>query len=219
MSLHLPEFTRATKSAFLILAIASPSLEGCAWTNMSTYRDPVSVGHGPLSRIAIFAVVGDLAKRQTVESLAVELIKERTLADAVRAIDLLPPTRVFTAEEAAVELTKAGADGALFIILTNAYVDHYQMPGTSTTTGFGSVYGGTIYYQGQTIHQPGAQFSKPREAHELKLADLSTGSLVWISSSFTRGNAFADDEVMADSMVKVALEELAKEGLLRPRPK
>jgi hypothetical protein len=176
------------------------------------------VGREPFTRLAIFAVVGDLARRQSVETLAVTRIKEETTSDAVRAIDLLPPTRTFTAEEAASQLTGAGADGVLFVILTDSYVERYQAPGVSTTTGFGTVYGGSVYYQGQTIHQPGAQFSKPREAHELKLADLTTGDIVWISSSFTHGNAFADSEVMADSMLKAALRELTKEGFVRAKP-
>jgi hypothetical protein len=191
---------------------------------MNTYRDPGSVGRQPFTRLAIFAIVGDLGQRQAVEAIGVQRVQERTEASAVRAIDILPPTRQLSPEQAVAELDRLGIDGVLFLILTNAYVDVYQMPGTATTTGFASVYrssaySGTVQYREETTYRPGARLSKPREAHELKLADMKTGSLVWISSSFTRGNAFADASVMAESMVKTAIGELIGEGLVTARGK
>ena len=99
------------------------------------------------------------------------------------------------------------------------YTDTYQAPGTATTSGFGQVYGNTMYYQGTTTYQPGATFSKPRMAFDLKLADLSTGEIVWIGSAFTRGNAFADLVAMADSVGQTAAAELLREGLVRPKPR
>ncbi len=192
-------------------------LGGCAWTNMNTYRDPASSGRSPMGSVAIFAIVTDLGSRQTVESVAASRFGELTATHAVRAMDLLPPTRQIPPEEAAKILLASGVDGLLFIILTDTYTETYQAPGTATTSGFASVYGNTVNYQGHTTYTPGAHYTKPRNAFDLKLADLRSGDIVWISSTLTRGNAFADDSVMADSLARSTVKELLGQQLVLPR--
>ncbi len=186
-------------------------LNSCASTRMDTYRDPSSYSRSPMKGVAVFAIVDDLGSRQTVESLVADRFIELTGAHAVRAMDLLPPTRQIPSDEAAKILLDSGVDGVLFMILTDAYTD--QASGTATTTGFATVYGNTVRYRERTTYTPG----KPRATYDLRLADLRTGEIVWISSTVTRGNAYANDSVMAKSLARSTIKELLAEQLVLPQ--
>ena len=213
--LALPRHMRGRSSSAILLA-GLVLLTGCAWTSMNSYRDPTSHGRDPMSGIAIFAVIGDLGLRQTVELVAAKRFTELTSTRAVRAMDLLPPTRQISAQEATKTLLDSGIDGVLFMILTDAYTETYQAPGMAMTSGFASIYGNSINYQGQTTYVPGARTTKPRNTYNLMMADLRTGDIVWIASTFTRGNGYADTSVMTDSLVRSTIKELLAERLLLP---
>ena len=205
--------------SYVLLILAMLMVGSCAETRMNTYRDPASIGRSPMGSIAVFAIARDLGSRQRVESIATKRLTELTGTRAVPAINLLPPTRQFSPDEATKALTDAGIDGVLFIIPADVDFQIYQPPGTEPTTGFASIYASTIYLQGYTTYPPGRRMRKPRNTYDLKLADLRAGDISWISSTITRGNAYADAATMADSLVRATIEHLLVEQLvLPPRP-
>lgn len=202
----------------MVAALALGLLAGCASTTMSTYRDPGTTGRSAMGSVAVFAIDGDLGSRQTVETVAVTRLTEATGTRAVRAIDLLPPTRNIPPEEATRILQEAGIEGVLFLVLTDAYSDTYETPGTARTTGFGTLYGNSLYLHSTTTYQRGHTYTRPRTEHELKLVDVRSGQVVWMSTSRTRGNAYAGDGTMADSLARSTVNALLREQLVKPVP-
>jgi hypothetical protein len=103
----------------------------------------------------------------------------------------------------------------LLIILTDAYTSKSYVPPTTTTRGTASSSGNVVNYYGTTQQYGGYYVSKPRVKYEIQLFDVETKKMAWISSSYTRGNAYAGFRTMANSLAAATVGQLAKDGLLK----
>lgn len=116
--------------------IVALSLTGCASTKMTTFADPAAVGHH-YSAVVVVANVDDLAWRGQMEAALVEQLQKLDLR-AYRGMELFPPTRTRSDQEAAGVLLGHGVDAVLVASVTEAGVTQAYIPPTTTSTTTGT---------------------------------------------------------------------------------
>lgn len=201
--------------------IALVLLAGCAITSMTSVRDPAFQSRA-FRRIVVVAPFTDLEKKANAENSFVAALQARG-AQAMPAMTVLPPTRDYSNEDINAALQASGANGVLFVTLTDASVFSTYVPGSTTTTGTG--YGtatshggtttGTVNWTATTRQNPGYYINKPRVRFEVRLVDVATGSTAWLGTSLTRGNAFARWDTLMYSLASEAAARLAADGLVK----
>ena len=171
---------------------------GCATTDISTLRNPL-YGSITFSKLLVSAPFQDLETRRIAESSFVNKFNELGI-EAVMAIDLIPPIKVYTEEEINKIINTNHIDGVLIATLTDYYTDQAYVPESSKTTGSATVYGNRIYGNSTTRKSGGYYINKPRVRFEVNIYTTTTGDIVWKATSFTRGNAFANQQTLLSSL-------------------
>lgn len=195
--------------AFLIVS--------CASTKMTSFKDP-DYQKAEFKRILIVANTNDLEDRQKLESKMVEELSNIGVF-ALESFRLFPPTRELTDEEKVNLLLKNDIDAFISISVGESGVDEVYVPQTSSTTktkGEVNVYGNTARYKEKstTTYQGGYTLNKPWAEFETKLYDVSNGQVAWISSSFTKGNAYANRNTVINSYCGKTVEQLLEDNLI-----
>jgi len=187
---------------------------GCATTKIDSFKDPQANGK-TYKNILVFGSFSDLGAKKSAEEAFSRVFLAQGV-NAVPSITVFLPTRTYKEEEIAKILKEGGFDSVLSISLKKAYNDRVYVPGQSNTDCKTYSYGRTHC---DTSRSPGYYVTKPRIKCELKLMDVETDTTAWVASSFTRGNSYADINVMSESLAREALDKLAKEGLVTLTPK
>lgn len=193
-------------------------LVGCASTRMTSFKDP-DYQKAEFKRILVVANTNDLEDRQKLESKMVEEFSNIGLF-ALESFRLFPPTRELTDEDKVELLLKNDIDAFISISIGESGVDEVYVPQTSSTTktkGEVNVYGNTARYKEKstTTYQGGYTLNKPWAEFETKLYDVSNGQMAWISSSFTKGNAYANRNTVINSYCGKTVEQLLEDNLIK----
>lgn len=204
---------------YFITVLILIAATGCVRTNLTSYSDPSLSSGYRLGKVMVFAGELPLDERAAVETKFVEQFASEKV-QAVRGMDVLPPTRQFTQEEVGQVVQREGVDSVLMMVgysksTSSTYVPPTYYPGN--TTGTVQYFGNTAYIQ--TYTQPGYttggySIRKPVYAYKLNLHDARTGQIVWTASADARGSAFADAETFGYSTAATTITKLTEDGLL-----
>lgn len=204
-------------TAFATHFVIIAAVAGCAWTDVSSFRDPAFIGKR-FQRILVIAPFGDMDSRtKTEQAFSVRLAKYEV--EVIPSMGVLMPTRTYTDDELFKLLNENNIDGVLHVELTDAYTKQTYMPRSSYTHGQASLSANTVTYSGTTQHYGGYYISKPRVKFKMRLYDVSTGKTAWVATSLTRGNAFANFSTLIGSLADTAAEKLQEEGFLGGKKK
>jgi hypothetical protein len=129
-------------------------------------------------------------------------------------IQLVPPTRQYSTDELNSIIRENGIDSVLIVGLTEYWTSQQYIPQSSTINGSATIIGNTISYAQQTNTYGGFNISKPRMSFESRLFDAKTGNVVWMSTSLTRGNAFAKFVDLASSLSTSIVNRLWNEKII-----
>ncbi len=202
---------------YFISLLCSILLVGCASTKMTSFKDP-DYQKVEFKKILIVANTNDLGNRQKLESKMVEEFSDIGVF-ALESFRLFPPTRDLTDDEKVELLLNSNIDAFISISVGESGEKEVYIPKTSTTTetkGKVNVYGNTATYKEEstTTNQGGYTVTKPWAEFETKLFDVSNGRMVWIATSFTGGNAFANKNTVINSYCDKTVNMLLEEKLV-----
>ncbi len=202
---------------YLILVVTL-LIVSCARTDVHSFKDPKFATH-QFQSIVVYAPSMGLQEREVVESTAVAALTSKGIP-AIRSMEIVPPTRNLSVNEAAVEIMATGYEAVLFFFetgkgTTETYVPPTYYPGSSTSTV--NVVGNTAYVNTQTnpgYTTGGYSISKPVSAYSAALLHTRTGEVAWQADLSARGSAFDDYENLAKSSARSAVADLSRKGLL-----
>jgi len=187
-------------------------LLGCAWTNMTSFKDP-DFSNTNFSKILIIAPFSDLELRQTTEKKFQDALYSKGIT-AVTSIKLFPPTREYSSDEILNRLLRFNIDGVLFIAFEDYWTSQNYTPKSRSTKGSTSLIGNLIFFS-ESAHKYRVNYiSKSHLTFELRLFDVNTGRTAWIAKSNTKRNAFADFNKMMTSLAISTTNQLKKDGLI-----
>ena len=195
----------------LYLLMVALSSFGCASTTIRSATDP-SFANTAYSTILVISTFPDLLQKNALE----EHLVNAFLSYKVRAYAgylILPPTRQYSAEEINIILSKYGIDALLIVALQDFWASQTYIPPTITTQGSATLINNTLSYSTKT-QAYGGFISKPRVTFESRLFDVKTGTTVWVSSSLTKGNAFAKFSDLASSLSNKSVEKLFEDQII-----
>ena len=201
----------------LLLIFLAVILSNCASTRLTSFKDP-DYKYANFNRILIVVNSNDLEKRLQLETAIVKAF-EGTGIYALEGFNLFPPTRVLSDQEKVSLLVENKLDAYISVIVGEIGTEEVYVPPTSSTTktkGNVNVLGNRATYEekSKTTYQGGYSFSKPWAEFETKLYDVSNGRMVWISTSFTGGNALASFNTLINSFSNEIVNRLEKNELI-----
>ena len=201
----------------IFLFFLSILLSNCASTKLTSFKDP-EYDSANFKRILVVVNTSDLEKKLQLESAMVKALKETGIY-AIEGFNLFPPTREFTDEEMVARLIENKIDAYISVLVGESGIEEVYVPPTSSTTqtkGNISVLGNTATYEEKTrtTYQGGYTLDKPWAEFETKLYDVSNGRTVWISASYTGGNAFASFNTVINSFSQEVVNRLENEELI-----
>lgn len=216
-----------TIKAAICLSLAT-ILGACTAHNTASVVDPTARSLS-ISRIIAYADKNaPLAEQEAMETAMVERLRANGI-DAVRGIDIAPPTRDRADRIAAI--TRSGYPYILFAMpagkeTTSTYVPPTYHPGTTYTNV--SVYGRTAYATSYTTPgytTGGYNVQKPNAGYFFGLADANvftsrplsdTGKppMLWEAEVSAHGSAFHDYQSLARSSSHEAVDRMKKDGLI-----
>ena len=201
----------------LIIIFLSVLFISCASTRMTSFKDP-DYQKANFKRILIVANTNDLGDRKRLESKMVDAFSEVGVF-ALESYKLFPPTRELTNEVKVDLLLKNNIDAFISISIGESGVSEVYVPQTSSTTkteGDVNVYGNSANYRQKstTTYEGGYTLNKPWAEFDTKLYDVSNGKTAWIASSFTGGNAYANNNTVIGSYCNTTVDKLIEEKLI-----
>lgn len=202
----------------------------CATTDIRAIRNQ-EIPDIKLRRLLVIAPFKDIGIRQDTEgsfsvSLKSYLRKFKIYGRAgydrykpvdvvfLRSIDILPPFKMYNDSDVAEKLREQKIEGILAVALEDYWTAQTYVPRSSETTGEFKIYGGSLQYESYTKESGGYYISKPRVKFEIRLYDVASGEILWMATSATKGNAFANYDNLIESLSMKILEELVKEDII-----
>jgi hypothetical protein len=187
-------------------------LSNCAYTNMTSFRDPEFAGKN-YHKLLVHAPFRDLELRAIMERAFENQFHGQNYI--VPSMGIIMPTRSYTDDDLDKVFMENKIDGVLHVELTDAYSTQSYIPPSSSTHGFVSFSGNVAQYYQTTQQSGGYNISKPRAKFEIYLYDVSTKSIAWIATSLTSGNALADFGTLAGSLASETVSRLINDGLIK----
>lgn len=200
------QFRKLFSVLFFVTLLAT---QGCAVTKVTSFKDPEYSAGKTYSKIAILAPLADLDARSDIERAFAVRLRANGVS-STPSIEIIPPTRKPTNDEIELKLQEGGFDALLLVELTDSYRENIYTPGYATTLWGKS---GAI-----TTYSGGSAISKPRAKFRLLLIDMSSHQNVWVSSTFTGGNAFATRTTVITSLADTAVNKLKEDRLIKTMP-
>ncbi|MBN3033199.1 MAG: hypothetical protein JW873_03810 [Candidatus Saganbacteria bacterium] len=185
---------------------------GCADTNVTSFRDP-DFKDTVYKKLLIVVPFSDLDLKKTAEESLQKAFQAKEI-EVLIGFQTIPPTRDFSYEELSKILKTNGIDGVLILAVSDYWKDQAYVPETSTSRGSAYIIGNSIQYNSTTNKSGGYYISKPRIKFECRLFDVKTGKVAWMATSMTRGNAFANFTVLADSLAEKIVQYLIDEKVV-----
>ena len=180
---------------------------GCASSKLTSYTDPEFINKHYKTFVVDY-LINDLNRKRHAETEVVRLLKEKGIK-AYMGLQIFPPTRKYTGEEAAKIIVNTGAEGYITIALTNEFTTTTYTPRTHTTT--------PSYYGGYTTSSSGGySMSSPTEEFKIELTDMLTGRMAYQATGITSGTEFSNDIGMAKTLAKGLVEKLIEDRIVIP---
>ncbi len=195
-------------SVLLFFAIFS----SCAKTSITSFKDP-QITNDKLKRILVIGTNLTLPSRQKLEERAVIKLSDNGIT-GISSIELFLPTRSYTESEVLAILEQNNIDALLILELSDAYSQQVYIPESYSSSSKGTVVGNQVNINTTTYKHGGYYLNKPRVFFNLKLISAKNGSTLWIGNSKTAGNAFADEDVLFDSLSESAVKQLHQDGII-----
>jgi hypothetical protein len=204
----------ATVRAVVLVALGLV-LSSCITTSMQGYADRELPQH-PVSHIIAY-VTGPAPLVGSIQAdIRQEAAKRRMAADD--ALNLFPPTRIYTDAEIRKGLGEAGIDGVLIInVGDTGVVQQYAgtiLSGQYTATSFGP---GNGYGTVTTTATPVYNYRR-QTAFNAKLLDPVSSRNLWVGNGQVNagGLLFVGDGASASSSVSAIFDDLQKKGIIAP---
>jgi len=201
------------KQVLLVLIVIF--LSGCAWTNavttVTTVKNPESY-QIDFYKILVFVLLPDIGLRKQTENAFI--VQFNLLGfNAIPSIELIPPVKVYSNQELLNIFEKNNIDGILVVGFQDFQTSELYIPRSYSSYGNASMFGNSLSYQSHTQEYGGFYISRPRVKFEICLYDKS-GQVVWLATSLTRGNAFADYNDLANSLAEEIVKKLIEENII-----
>ena len=200
----------------LVLSIFALYLFGCASTSITGFKNPDF--KGTVKNVIVYASVGDLQMRQTMENEIAIAFSEGGYG-AISSMNVFSPAKKYTESEMVQILKQKKIEGALIVSITDAHTTQSYVPKSTNekTKGEGYVLGDYLYYKSTTKTETtgGYYINKPVVSFESVLFNVEDGLQIWLASSTTKGNAFAKMGTLSSSLGSNILESLVSQGILR----
>jgi hypothetical protein len=168
------------------LALCALFISGCVNSNITSYTDPTAHRHPAYTSVIVFGLGMGLQDTETVESGATGALGKLGV-QSFRGVDILPPTRTLSREDAAKAIAATGAQSALVITaagkgVSTSYAPPTYTPGPITGTAF-DVGNMTVLnlYQAPGSYSPGYTVEAPNARYGAALIDMKTGNTAWQS--------------------------------------
>lgn len=184
---------------------------GCASTALTSLPAPEARGR-VFHHVLVVAAVADLDQRQATE-LRMASHSVGGAFDLVPGYTILFPGREYTKEEVAAVLHAHNIDATLVIQPSATGATPVYVPPTYVTSCT-SWNAATGCGQTTTTQVSGGDYALPWARFVASLYDAATGNSIWIATATTRGNIFADDQTLANSMADETVTRLIADGLL-----
>ena len=200
----------------LVISLFSLYLLGCAYTDIVGFRNPDF--KGTVKNVIVYASVGDLQMRQTIENEIIIAFAEEGYS-AISSINIFSPAKKYTESEMVNILKQKKIEGVLIISITDAQTTQTYVP-TSTyekTNGKAYVLGDYLYYKSTTTTETtgGYYINKPIVNFETVLFNVEDGIQIWLANSTTEGNAFANMGTLSSSLGSNIIESLVSQRIIR----
>ena len=210
----------------LLLAVLA-LMSGCATSRVTAFRDPAYPA-ARFDRLAVFALGMNLGAAVAVER---QLCEKLAPTRCIPGSSVLPPTRVYSGDEAARYLENSGANAVLLAsLMADRSAARYfgtvtasTVSGTTTTTGTVNLYGDTGVWSAssygtasvRTVSTPVYGYSRVAFG-QLGLFERASGNLVWRGEIRIAGQGLLSvtDEAFISSATSAVAEELKAAGLI-----
>jgi hypothetical protein len=194
------------------------SLGGCASSKITAFREP-AYSNAEFSRILVFGIGMSLDAAVEVET---QICKKVAPTSCLVGKSVLPPTRVYSAEEVTKRVAQSGADAVFILALVadnadSRYLGSYtnsSATASGTNAGTVNLYGNTAYWSGVSSASASSSsvstpmYSYSREARgALALYESRSGDIVWSGEIKITGNgllSITDDEFVRSATDKIA---------------
>lgn len=202
------ESFKAIASTFVLLFLSS-----CATTGISSIVNPKFVQKS-FKKVVIAAPFSDIAlRKQTEQEFTCQFIMTSVLA--IPSLDVIPPFKDYSESEIVEILKKNKVDAVLVVALKDFWMSNTYIPKSSSTSGTVSAFGGAFHYQSYTQEHGGHYVSKPRLEFDVRLFDTETGEPIWMATSLTKGNAFANYKTLCISLAGKVVDKLIEDNVIR----
>ena len=182
----------------------------CASTTMSSLVAP-ELGGRSFHFVLVIAAFSDVGvMRATEDRFASASGKEVRF---VQSYGVFFPGRNYTHEETADLLHERGIDAVLVVSPEQAgAVSYYQPPTYMTACTAWSPETGCA--RSVTTPIGGATYAKPWAVFGARLYDVNTGVPVWVATAHTKGNEWATDRTLVESLADKTVGRLDEEGVV-----
>lgn len=189
--------------------LAAISLTGCIITHVKGFTDR-NFEKYHLTKMAVRAPNASFMFGELLEKSMVSALRDKGVqAESFMAI--FPPTRKWTHEQVAVELTQKGFDTIMYVNLTGS-------ESRAETVGYinngnASVYGNTATFNSVSLPVTGrSRYTATR----ITIYDITTAHTIWVGDSTTHagGLLYIGDETQTDNIAKEVTDSLVKSGHL-----
>lgn len=201
----------------ILLPLVLLLLAGCSSpVHLISFKDP-AFRTTQFRRILVLADSTNVVWRKLVEAAVVNAITDRGIL-AMESSEVIPPTRVWGASERRDSMLAAGTDAVLQCSTEDAGADEWYVPSKTTTTletekrskksgEKGDSVRNEVIAVTTTTSTTGGYTNKAAWAHlSLKLIDLRTGNVAWMSSYRLYDNAGAREQ-FADQLSETLLAD------------
>ena len=196
----------------ILFALIIIYLSGCAWTTLNTIKNP-DFFQVKFRKLLVVAPFSDIGLRKQTESAFIAQFNLSGI-NAISSIEIIPPVKNYDEQELLSILKQNNIDGVLVIALQDYWSSQTYIPKSSLSRGSASLYGNSLYYRNYTQEHGGYYISKPRVKFEIRLFDSRSGKVAWLATSFTRGNAFANYNTLANSLAQEVVKRLREENVI-----
>jgi O6-methylguanine-DNA--protein-cysteine methyltransferase len=198
--------------AITLFTALGVALAGCASTKVTSFRDPI--GNRRYSVVVVAASFSDLDSRSTTEGAFVSALAAQGVK-GIPSMTIWPPTRDYNGAELDSTARAAGADGILFVDVTDSYSDQEYIPETSRTSGTATTIGKTTNYSANTWQSGGYYASKARVNYKVTLVDVEAGRQVWQATALNKASGTATSfSTMASSLASSSVDRLVRDAML-----
>jgi hypothetical protein len=182
---------------------------GCmASTSVNSMAAPNTSGV-TYHRILVNFSTGDLGWRKTAEDAFVA--KDPSF---IASYTVFFPGRTYTQDEIAAAYMQNHLDAALVISNSASGVSTYTTPAQTSTTCGAAANGVAVAAACGTSETAGSSYEKPWATFTAQMWNARTGEVVWMASSSTGGNAFANWHSVLSSMVRSTVSKLRQDRVI-----